>query len=84
MTPAEARLLMLAILAAGPGDLLDCYSEPIRGSGGDRLYTVELVNEEGTRWFGLHSKALGEDAIVLVAELRRQFAPPPALPAPQG
>ncbi|HXR30825.1 MAG TPA: hypothetical protein VN752_06760, partial [Solirubrobacterales bacterium] len=78
----EARLLMLAILAAGPGDLLDCYSEPIRGGNGDRLYTVELVNEEGTRWFALHSKALREDSIVLIAELRRQFAPPPALPAP--
>jgi len=75
---------MLAVLAAGPGDLLDCYSEPIRGSGGDRLYTVELVNEEGTRWFALHGNALGEEGVVLVAELRRQFAPLPALPAPQG
>lgn len=81
MTVEEARLLTLAILAAGPGDLLDCYSEPIQASNGDRLYTVELVNEEGTRWFGLHSNALREESIVLVAELRRQFAPPPALSA---
>lgn len=83
MTLTEARLLMLATLAAGPGDLLDCYSEPIRGSGGDRIYTVELVNEEGTRWFGIHSKSLSAEPIVLVTELRRQFAPPLALPAPR-
>lgn len=84
MTLAEARLLMLATLAAGPGDLLDCYSEPIQGSGGDRIYTIELVNEEGTRWFGIHSKSLGAEPLLLVTELRRQFDPPLALPAPQG
>ena len=61
---------MLATLAAGPGDLLDCYSEPIRGGGGDRLYTIELVNEEGTRWFGIHSKSLGAEPLLLVTELR--------------
>lgn len=83
MTLEEARLLILATLAAGPGDLLDCYSEPIQGSGGDRLYTVELVNEEGTRWFGVHSKSLGAEPILLVTELRRQFDPPLALPAPR-
>lgn len=84
MTLEEARLLMLATLAADPGDLLDCYSEPIQGSGGDRIYTVELVNEEGTRWFGVHSKSLGAEPLLLVTELRRQFDPPLALPAPAG
>lgn len=84
MTLAEARLLILATLAAGPGDLLDCYSEPIQGSGGDRIYTIELLNEEGTRWFGIHSKSLGAEPLLLVTELRRQFDPPLALPAPAG
>lgn len=83
-TLAETRLLLLAVLAAGPGDLLDCYSEPIRGGGGDRIYTIELLDEKGTRWFGIHSKSLSAEPLLLVTELRRQFAPPLALPAPAG
>lgn len=84
MTLEEARLLMLATLAATPTVLVDVFSEPIQGSGGDRIYTVELVNEEGTRWFGIHSKSLDAEPLLLVTELRRQFAAPPALPAPAG
>lgn len=84
LTDLEIRLLTMALLAATPAELVDVFSEPIQGSGGASLLTVELVTEEGTRTFGLHSRSLAAaEPLVVIRELRRQFAAPAALPRPE-
>lgn len=82
MTDHELRLLAIATLAASPAVLVDVFSEPIKGSEWT-LYSVELVDEIGTRWFALHGKALSaaRDFDVLLA-LSAQFAAPAALAPP--
>lgn len=84
MTDLEIRLLTMATLAATPAELVDVFSEPIVGAtDGARLLTVELVTNEGTRTFGLHSRSLAAaEPLVVIRELRLRFAAPPALPAP--
>lgn len=78
MTDLELRLLTMATLAATPAELVDVFSEPIVGAmDAARLYTVELVTNEGTRTFGLHSRSLAAaEPLVVIRELRRQFATP--------
>lgn len=83
MTDLELRLLAMATLAATPAELVDVFSEPIVGAtDGARLLTVELVTNERTRTFGLHGRSLADsEPLVVIRELRGQFAAPAALPA---
>lgn len=85
MTDLELRLLTMATLASTPAELVDVFSEPIVGAtDGARLLTVELLTNEGTRTFGLHSRSLtAAEPLVVLRELRRQFAAPAGLPRPE-
>jgi hypothetical protein len=85
LTELELRLLTMATLAATPAELVDVYSEPIVGAmDGARLYTVELVTNEGTRTFGLHGRSLAAaEPLVVLRELKQRFAAPAALPRPE-